>query len=268
MQEHGSQTREECPVCGALDLHRNYWRIPYAPIDPLVVIAGARTNKAPILDDDCIIYSWARCEGCGTVFMDPFNPSVESYRTRTSHADRFKDNRPPMEGGYLGRWNHISSYFKSEYKSFLDAACGAGQYLWQAVEDEAHDWERVEGLELAAPSVDAINTAALLTDKPIRAYTLDLGELPLPTKYDFVVFSEAAEHVEYPRVALRTLVGGLNPGGRIYFTFQSPAGGLPIRPAEPIYATEKGVRGLCKDLGLALLDFKLSSGRWTVVAER
>ena len=265
MKDYGTTERTACPICGHGKIKKNHWRIPFYKTEALRV-KGAKTENLPVLEDASKIYSWSQCQGCLSVFMDPYVPSGPAYRRRTTHAQRYENGRPIMEGGYLGRWQQISSYFKAGSTRFLDAACGAGQYLWLAHED-AFPWKELTGTELAEASVKAINEHG--NKYGIRAHAIDLDEESLKLdKQDFIIFSEAFEHVEFPRTALGNLAQALTPGGRIYFTAQSPDGGLPIRPHEPIYTTKDGLMKLIKDLQLKTLLFIQSSGRWTVVGEK
>ena len=269
MKAHGSVTRESCPVCSSTAIIRNYWVIPFSRVE-VTRVSGARMDQVPILSDDATIYIWALCLGCNSAFLDPHEDEREGYRGRKTHAAKIVDGIPIMEGGYLGRWKHISSFVKPEYCCLMDAACGAGQYLWRARDETEHTWKHAWGMEIAEPSVAEINKHA---SKKMWAKTGDLdaegadllGDDPRP---DMIIFSEAFEHVEHPRVAMLNLTEILAPGGRMYLTAQSPTGDLPIRPGEPIYTTEKGLKGLLEELSLTIVDWSLSSGRWTAVVEK
>jgi len=272
MKIHGNQHRDKCPICGSRDFLKNHWRIPYMNIEP-VVSGGVKISMAPLLSSDCKIYSWSLCQACGSTFMDPFAPSKESYKSRMTHAEKFIEGRPNMKGGFEWRWGVYSKFVKPEYRSFLDAGCGAGQYLWLAHEGE-YPWDTLTGWELSEHSVRAINYNSPETvqggcEVAIEADVVDL-DIPFEPveQFDFIVCSECLEHFEQPTIAMANLVKALAPGGRFFFTCQSPTGGLPIRPAEPIYASKKGMELLVAEMGLNILYFKDGGGRWLICAER
>jgi len=220
------------------------------------------------LDDGAKIYAWSRCDGCGSLFLNPYSDARDNYRRSTYHAGKFTDGRPTYEGGFIGRWAHMQKFMPESPVGLLDAACGAGQYLSMAADSGLFSGP-ILGMEISEMSVAAINMNAKAGAGFVKAEAWDLDAAPIVGRvFDFIIFSEAFEHVQEPRAVIKSLAGALSPRGRIYFTAQSPHGGLPIRPGEPIYTTENGLRELLDHLSLRVVHFELSSGRWTVVAER
>jgi SAM-dependent methyltransferase len=238
--------------------------IPFAEIES-TQLGGAYLNMLPLLRDDAKTYSYSFCLECESIFLNPYDGDMA--KTYTSTVRPFEGGRPTMEGGFPEQYeSNIKPHFEDEYQFLLDAACGAGQYLFLAMDDG--DWDRLVGIDLAKPTLDQIRE---YSNGKILTYQVDLAapkpQIPM-APYDFVIFSEAFEHVEYPRRSMQALTTNLNPGGKMFFTAQATEGGLPVRPGEPIYTTEEGLRALIGELSLTVIDFKLSAGRWKVVVEK
>ena len=148
----------------------------------------------------------------------------------------------------------------------LDLCCGIGQFAIIAEQridfQRAHAWDRcgryIEWLKFAHPH--------------IHAARVDVNEAgwvpPNSPQMDLIVWSEAAEHVFYPRLVLERVAGLLRTDGILFFSIQSAGGPLPVRPAETIYATEDAVRQACESVGLTVRKLEPNAGRYWVVAER
>ena len=60
MKVHGDLKRTSCPICASEAL-APLWNIPFAAIDPPVLINGAYTRTAPILDAEAKTFAYVLC---------------------------------------------------------------------------------------------------------------------------------------------------------------------------------------------------------------
>ncbi len=276
MKIFGNATRKQCPICQSKKVG-SLWTIPFSSVKETEV-NGAFTNMLPILDVESTVYKYSLCNNCQSVFLSPYDQAArESYKTSTFHSSKFEDKERWQ--GYVNQYNnHIKPALlplvNDEGLRLLDAGCGAGQYLFCAAEDKSINYKLLVGVELSLPAVELINKEAeIRCQKQIMGHQADLDEtdsllsLDMPP-FDIVVLSETFEHLEYPLIAMKSLVRSLRAGGRIFYTAQCPGGNLPVRPAEPIYMSEKGQHILLDSVGLRMLTTKVEAGRWKTVAEK
>jgi SAM-dependent methyltransferase len=264
MSIFGDRRRKLCPVCGVALTVDNHavWRIPFTKVN-VTELNGAYVDHLPLLTGDATIYQYSECD-CRSVFLNPYEDQTESYRTSTFHEKKFEAGClvPNMSGGFVEQYRRwIEPHIQWKTGWLLDAACGAGQYLFLA----QHVQNRV-AIDLSLASVSAIERNSY---GKIEGQHLDLctDEIPDP-QYDFIIFSEAYEHVSEPFAAVANLTRALQPGGKMFMTAQAVAGGLPIRPEEPIYASAEGLLNMFKKLKLEPIEMKLSSGRWKILLRK
>lgn len=274
MKIFGMALRTACPICLS-DRIEPLWRIPFSRVKD-VVVNGASTGMLPILDTQATIYCYSICRECESLFLNPYdNGAREAYKSSTFHSTKF-DDQARMDG-YRRQYNNcIKPMLQSTGAalSMLDAGCGTAPYLFCAMEDTAHAFSSLIGVELSKPSIDKINQEAQRRGlHKMHGYQIDLDdghsllELGLPP-FDFIVLSEVFEHLEHPTVGMHSLVTAMAPGGRIFYTAQCPGGSLPVRPGEPIYMSDEGQKVLLQRLGLQALEIKMEAGRWKTVAEK
>ena len=268
MSTHGNKERKACPVCEDAAFE-TVWRIPFTRVSPAVVVNGASTDMLPILDANGVVYQYARCRSCGSLFLHPYRgDDVNDYRNSTHHVKRNDD--PAVWKGYENQYRQwIAPHVRESDRILFDGGCGTGQYLLLASKDKR--WDRLIGTELSGPSIAHVNG---LSPGLIEGHQLDLhsteglGRVVAAGGADMVVFSEVFEHVEHPRVVMSNLCGLLRPGGRIFFTAQATEGRLPVRPGEPIYTSREGLTRMLGWLRLNPLISQEEAGRWKVVAEK
>jgi len=267
MKQHGNKYRDTCPVCSRAAPPDSIWKIPFSRVEQ-TQINGAYLRNLPMLDEAGQLYCYTQCSGCESIFLNPYDAEdADRYKRSTFHAGKFAGSRPSMTGGFQTQFDVMVWPRLQEHQGgFLDAACGAGQYLFAALD---HGYPgRLVGIDLAEA---ALSTIAQHGGGKITTQQVDLSE---PNScahlgmFDFIAFCEAFEHVEYPRNAIHSLANCLNSGGRLFFTAQAPGGGLPIRPEEPIYSTERGVLSTTDSAKLIVEKIEMISGRWKVLCKK
>ena len=275
MNLYGDLPRLSCPVCGeGQDRTRQFWRIPFGYLSTSVIVNNGMTDTAPILvGDNAVCYQYTRCDCCKSIYLDPYNSqTAQEYSTSDRYCKmlRESENWAGYEAQYTA-WIH--PYLNEKTTAILDAGCGAGCYLRLAHHDPSvPNLKFLIGLELSGPIIAQL---AKLYQEPFYFYQLDLTaqnfighpkEDPLGVPKDFIILSEVFEHIQFPDIALSNLWGTLTIGGHLFMTAQSTTGGLPIRPAEPIYTSHTGIMMLINSLERSrIVRMEEISGRWKIV---
>jgi len=272
MKTFGDTQRSTCPVCGSVHLEA-LWRIPFSRLEKDLQVHGAYFNMVPLLDAASTVYCYSICMSCESIFLNPYDGGARAaYRESNFHADAAARKDTARLQGYQNQYDAWIKPWLQPWSSLsvLDAGCGAGEYLFCALRDRPAGFAKLIGAELSRHSVAAVNTMAP-AGSGICAVQADLdtpGALDGFSAANFIILSEVFEHLEHPTIAMKNLVGAMLPGSRMFFTAQCPGGQLPVRPAEPIYTSAKGLEALLAELGLKTLIMKIEAGRWKTVVEK
>jgi len=264
---YGDRYMDACPVCHGSSTVL-LWRMPMANLKESISLFGGYFDQVPTMQVPATVYCFDFCHECESIFLNPVPASQkEQYRKtddyiRTMQADS-------LWRQYESAFDRIAKWIPLRASVLMDAVCGIGPYLEIARRREPQRWRRLVGLELSEKYVEHMRARAL------EAYAFDIDNDDLVKllnrdSVDFIVFSEAFEHVERPLHALGKLLTVLKPGGRLYFT--APRYGrdvqATVRSGEPIYIGEKVLKELPERLGCKVLDASRDAMRYYVVLEK
>lgn len=261
MKFKGNFSRTSCPVCASEKMHEVWAIIPFSRIDP-VVVNGCRVSAAPMLNANEHV-RFMQCTECQSVYESPV--ADEQGHRGTHYIDKMYPGSPSWEG-YEKRYSYFRSWIPAGATIMIDAACGVGQYLTVAKSARDFNWSRLVGLEYNPEYVKAMPPW-------IDARTMSLNDDPVSVaacdNADFIVFSEAFEHMRYAYVAMKKLCAMLRPGGRIFFTSQALECAVPVRPEETIYTSAIGIVKVADLCGMKLLSNAVqANGRYYTVMEK
>ena len=260
MKRFGNTWRMACPVCDCKEIKR-VWDIPFSRLPEPTILAGANLHNFPCLDSETV-WAFAQCDKCCSIFLHSLNAQQghqgEHYIKKMEH--------PRHWAGYERRYEIFKNYIPENAQSILEAAAGIGQYLTVTRDHNDFPWERFCGIEYNGAYVKEMHRLGF------EAYSCDLNlGLPLEIvgeKFDAVIFSEAFEHMFDAGKTLGFLVDALRPGGMIFWSAQAIGSGLPIRPEETIYLSERGLEKLCEKLNLGVRYAEIHAGRYLVAATK
>jgi len=255
-QFSGNVTLTACPVCGN-GLFSEIWRLPQNRLEKTAVLDspgapyhGYQINYLPTLRVPQEIYVFDICHRCESIFLNPKNDDQMVYRSDTSKVKYFKEHGLD---GFRYFTNSVRKLFPANTKKVVDSACGSGQVL--ALLKELDPGLELMGLELSQPSVDFINHELGIKACAVDLDQDDLDQVVPPGTIDFVILSEAFEHVRRPLTVMRKMVRLLRPGGRVHFTAQYYGdNSLQIRVDEPIYINQQGFEYVIGELGVKLVN--------------
>ena len=129
-------------------------------------------------------------------------------------------------------------------------------------------FDRLIGIDFCEPYVDHMLDLGFEGHHIDLAEDINLADAVDCQDADFVVFSEAFEHMRYAGDTMARLMQLLRPGGRIFFSAQALGEGLPVRPAETIYINEHGLMVMACQIGMRILKTEMRSGRFFVAGEK
>ena len=271
-EAYGDTFYQACPVCEGARFP-SIWRLPFAKLSENIQINKMTVQYFPMFGSR-VVYEYCCCETCDSIFLNPYNAARKGeYASWNNDGARSKiqraiDRSDRRWKSYVRRYRkYMSPHFPGEPVVLVDAACGGGQYLMLACEDSEHDFDRIVGLELSPISVEHLEKLGL------EAYQYDLDspapiEAIEPESVDFVIFSEAFEHVVYPLHSMRNLFAILKPGGRLFFSAQRVDSALPLRPGENQCITEQGMAILLERLNCRAVCIDSNPGKWLAVIEK
>jgi 2-polyprenyl-3-methyl-5-hydroxy-6-metoxy-1,4-benzoquinol methylase len=259
---HNKHERKHCPLCNS-KVTNKIWSIPFEKVSDPIKINKINLNLYPMLSSKNI-YDFYLCNECESIYLNPVSSGGHKddalhYIKKMKSKDNWK--------GYYNRYDHFSKFIPKNAKVFMDVACSVGQYAQIAKEKAEYPWKRIICLEYSASYVKYMKSINM------EAYKVDLHSDNIEkvigsNDVDFVVFSEAFEHMNDSLLVMKKLSKTLRPGGRIFFSAQALGGSLPIRPAETLYINEKGIKTLCKKTGTRLVSKTDRHDRFFVVLEK
>lgn len=255
MKIYGDTKRDTCPICTSTTL-TNIWKIPLTTLSQKIIVNDASLNKIPLLNSK-IIYSFSKCEDCGSVLLDPYASSYWDDRSDTHHAD--KARKRELWGSYTERVLACTKYLIKK-ETIADVACGGGQCLTVAKELNL-GFKNYIGVDIRSDSANYVTSIGFIGITGNVCKTLDFNA-------DFIIFAEAFEHVQDQNVAICNISKALNKDGILYLTAQSLEANLPVRPEESVYVNKEALTALLNRYGLEILEAKLLSGRWKVIAKK
>jgi SAM-dependent methyltransferase len=262
MNLYGTIRRTRCPVCGAQQSEEGYWRLPMSRLAEPVKILGAITDAAPCLNAETL-YNFDRCAACEAVYLNPVSPMTHSDEYARKHLAESEADR---HAHYRGRFETLAKWMPADPQRIVDVAAGAGELLdlakqrWPNAATVGIDGCRIYVLHMQMHGHTACE--ADLQSPRCLTWALD-GK-----KADFVVFSEAFEHMIDAGVVMGAIATILRPGGRLFVSAQGLGLPLPIRPSESIYVTDASLTALAKQLGVRVLACTPEVGRFLAVFER
>ena len=205
-----------------------------------------------------------QCLDCDLGYMDAFPADVEDVYSHTGYLESqevnylknvdYRKKRFAME-----RLDMIGRHLKqpATRARLLDVGCGTGWFL-EVAKDRGYIVSGVEiGKELAQ-----------YTSKKLGAtiHTVPLTDLPATEVFDVITLFDVLEHVNDPRVVLKSLREHLNPGGiGVIFTPNLDSVGITIlrefssliMPAEHLfYFTPTSLRRMIEETPLDIADFQ------------
>ncbi len=264
---YGDRAVTHCPVCEGPDTMA-LWRIPMSRLPEPLSIFGGSFTQVPTRETPAPIACYDFCLACHSVFLNPVTSDNKERFRRDAYFVAKMANDAEWRG-YEQMFEHFAPAIPQDARIMVDAACGVGQYLRIAQKRSPDRWKRLIGLDLSLPYVEDMRRHGI----EAHAFDLDsddiagvLGE----DRADFITFCEAFEQVDHPLRVLRSLVGVLRPGGRLFFTAQrygSDARG-PVRPSEQVYLSARGLERLTALLGCRIVDVSESNMRYSVTLER
>jgi len=210
------------------------------------------------------IFDFYLCGDCESIYLNPV--SYGGHKDDSLHyieKMKIKSNW----SGYYSRYDYFSKFIPVGSEVFLDAACSVGQYAQIAKEKGEFLWKRIVCLEYSESYVKYMNSIGM------EAYKADLhvdsmSDYVEKESVDFIVFSEAFEHMGDSLLVMKNLISTLRLGGRIFFSAQVLGGSLPVRPAETLYINDSGINVLCAKTGTKLVDKTDRHDRFFVVLEK
>lgn len=257
MNVYGDIYRDTCPVCGSESVESGYWRLPLISTGQFFPIYGALTDLVPCLNATSR-FDWDRCEQCEAVYLNPL-AEVQGHGASDA-AKRFENTG--RHSLYQSRFERVARWISVAAETVVDVASGAGELL------DMYRWAggrgRTVGLDCCQVYTD------WMRQHGHDAYEIDLTKEKVSwkvTNADFIIFSEAFEHMRDALFVMRGIVEALRPGGRVFFSAQALGTELPIRPSESIYVTSHTVTVLLSRLGLSVLEARCEAGRWLITAE-
>jgi len=262
MKLWGDYLRNGCPVCDGSSIERGAWKIPLKPLDNLGQVGGVSLPYAATLDAP-LLFQFDQCKACGSVFGNP----IPRFQAHTA-ADAARHAEINAVESYRFRFAQFRQHYPIQHGAFLDAACGAGEFLDLAASEDGSRWTRLIGIDLCQAYVDNIRAGAW-RHKGIVADLdeADVGNL-IGGPVAFCVLNEAFEHLKHPAQVVDKLTAVLSPNGRIFFSAQLLGSELPIRPSESVYVTNRGLDLVLSRAGLTLVKRWDQCGRALVVAEK
>lgn len=258
----GNIKRSVCPLCNGKNANEE-WKIPFSKIDK-ISISKVGVDVYPMLNSK-EVYVFYKCNDCESIYLYQLEDD-EGHSDNATHYIKKMKNRESWNG-YINRYNYFKKFINKDSRVFLDAACSVGQYATLAKCDKALNLSRVVCLEFCK------NYVKYMKDKGFNAHKINLNSEEVSkfvkeSSVDFIVFSEAFEHMFDSLNVMRKLVKTLKPKGRIFFSAQALNGSLPIRPGETLYITEGGVNILSELLGCKVVDLNKRHDRFFVTLEK
>jgi SAM-dependent methyltransferase len=271
-ESYGDTYYRACPICAGARFP-SVWRLPFAKLSQNVQINKMTVQHFPTFGAR-VVYEYCCCETCDSIFLNPYSAARKGeYASWNNDGARSKiqragDRTDRAWKSYVRRYRkYMSPHFPGAPVVLVDAACGGGEYLMLAREDPVHEFARLVGLELSPISVEHLEKLG------IEAYQHDLDspdsiEAIEPESVDFVIFSEAFEHVVFPLQCLQALCALLKSGGRLFFSAQRVDPVLPLRPYENQCITEQGMAVLLERLNCRAICIDSNPGKWLAVIEK
>jgi 2-polyprenyl-3-methyl-5-hydroxy-6-metoxy-1,4-benzoquinol methylase len=257
-KDRGDMYHECCQVCESKNI-RSIFKIPYylGENKDLFCTPTYGTN---------VVHEYYICDDCETRFKNPYN-SKEHERRKDSNAGTSKvdaaKKKPHL--GFARYKTHIKPYIQSDAKVIISAACGAGPFLRLLKEENKYD--RIIGMELIPQCLEYIRSQGM------EAHSIDLKDPDCVKGFeavaDFIIFSEAFEHVMYPLQTFRNMLAMLKPKGRLFFSVQRIHDELVMNCYEHYAVTEKGLDMMAEKLNVSYLckEHKPKSN-WYAVIEK
>lgn len=254
--------RDKCPLCNDSSVEK-VWSIPFGRISDPIKVNKINLNLYPMLGADKV-YDFYSCRDCESIYLNPV--SYGGHKDDSLHYIEKMKERSNWSG-YYNRYDHFSKFIPAGSEVFLDAACSVGQYAQIAKEKGEFLWKRIVCLEYSESYVKHMSSIGM------EAYKVDLhadsmSDYVKDESVDFIVFSEAFEHMGNSLLVMKNLINTLRPGGRIFFSAQALGGSLPVRPAETLYINDAGINVLCAKTGTKLVSKTDRHDRFFVVLER
>lgn len=156
-----------------------------------------------------------RCQGCGTVFLNPRPAADELSRIYPPEYHAFDFS--PQKFGWIYRIRRrlearrVLAWCRSLPKDarILDVGCGDGFHL-QLLRDFGPSTWQVEGVDADPRAAQAAKNRGL------TVHHGDLRQLNLsPESFDLALLIMTVEHVAEPAALLATIARLLKPGGRV-----------------------------------------------------
>jgi 2-polyprenyl-3-methyl-5-hydroxy-6-metoxy-1,4-benzoquinol methylase len=263
----GDKRLPQCPICHSRNT-APLWSMPMASLAEPLKVFGGYFNQIPTLQVPGTVFCFDFCCNCESIFLNPVpSEQKQNYRTSDHYIRKMRNALEWKE--YEDVYDGIARWIPPDTTVMIDAACGIGQYLQVARKRRTHHWKRLIGLELAEKYV------AHMRIEGLEAYAFDIDNDDLRAivpqgSVDFIVFSEAFEHVDRPLDALRKLLDALRPGGRLYCSAQRYGRDVQaaVRPGEPIYIGETVLEEMPKWLGCRIVSKMTSGTRYYLVLEK
>ena len=205
-----------------------------------------------------------QCLNCDLGYMDAFPADVEDVYSHTgyleSHEVNYLKNVDYRKKRFaMERLDIIRRHLKqpATCARLLDVGCGTGWFL-EVAKDQGYI---VSGVEIG-------KQLAQYTSKKLGAtiHTIPLTDLPATELFDVITLFDVLEHVNDPRVVLKSLREHLNPGGiGLIFTPNLDSVGITIlqefssliMPAEHLfYFTPTSLRRMIEETPLDIADFQ------------
>lgn len=272
LKSYGDAHYTACPMCESESIQA-IWKIPFARLAEKLPLSIGTVQYLPTFGATTI-YEYSRCDTCQSVFLNPYKQArKDEYASRdnpgaaTKIAEATSIDHPSWKK-YRARFeSHLRPYMPKHGELLIDAACGGGQYLLLARDEDEVHFDRSLGLELSPLAVEHLRSQGIAAE----ACDLDTDtcrDIVPDGSADFVIFSEAFEHVISPFACLRRLVNMLKPGGRLFFSAQRMDPELPIRPGENHCLSKQGLDLIISRLNCAPVSVHERPGKWLVVLEK
>ena len=268
---YGNVCHRVCPICGEPDTH-SIWKIPFHRTREELRVNKMSVQFFPAFGAN-EYYEYFRCDACESIFLNPFDYLKKQEYASPHDArairkiQRTADRNDASWKGYVSRYEYMRPYISEKADVLIDAACGGGQYLILAREDQNLHAKRIIGLDLSPSVVQSVSTAGFEGHQCDLDCSQSLQVIPSATA-DFIIFSEAFEHVVLPFESMSNLVALLKGGARLFFSAQRVDSELPVRPGENYCITTKGIEILVDRLGCRFVDRRESRGKWLAVIEK